>query len=107
MVLALALALLPALGSEDELAATITARELEAHVRFLAGDLLEGRESGERGGAIAAAYIASQFAQIGLKPAGEDGFYQRFDLVGGKDLASLRVQDARFGADEGLEVHFT
>ena len=35
---------------------------IRAHVRFLADDLLEGRGTGQRGGDLAAAYIATQFA---------------------------------------------
>ncbi|MCB0833183.1 MAG: M28 family peptidase [Bacteroidetes bacterium] len=48
---------------------------LEPHLRFLADDYLEGRESGKRGNEIAARYIASQFQKFGLKPAGENGSY--------------------------------
>jgi hypothetical protein len=48
---------------------------IEAHIRFLADDLLEGREAGTRGYDLAAAYVASQFRQIGLRPAGTDGGY--------------------------------
>ena len=32
---------------------------IQAHVRFLAGDLLEGRGTGTRGYALAAKYIAA------------------------------------------------
>ncbi|HEY8880033.1 MAG TPA: M28 family metallopeptidase [Roseateles sp.] len=46
---------------------------LQAHLRFLADPLLEGREAGTRGFDLAAAYVASQFAQLGLKPAGDAG----------------------------------
>jgi Zn-dependent M28 family amino/carboxypeptidase len=48
---------------------------LQAHLRFLADPLLEGRETGTRGYDLAAAYVASQFAQLGLKPLGEAGGY--------------------------------
>jgi len=48
---------------------------LEAHIRFLADDLLRGRQPGTDGYAIAAAYVASQFRQMGLQPAGTDGSY--------------------------------
>jgi len=48
---------------------------IETHVRFLSHDLLEGRGTGQRGGDIAAEYIAAQFALYGLKPAGENGTY--------------------------------
>ena len=49
---------------------TIDAERIRAHVKFLADDLLEGRGTGQRGGDLAAAYIATQFALDGLKPAG-------------------------------------
>ena len=48
---------------------------LEAHIRFLADDLLRGRQPGTDGYDIAAAYVASQFRQMGLQPAGTDGSY--------------------------------
>ena len=50
-------------------------KRLQAHVRFLADPLLEGREAGTRGFDLAAAYVASQFAQLGLKPMGDAGGY--------------------------------
>jgi hypothetical protein len=52
-----------------------SAERIKAHVTFLADDLLEGRESGTRGHEIAARYIASQFALLGVKPGGHDGSY--------------------------------
>src|SRR5579885_83099 len=56
---------------------------IRAHVRFLADDLLEGRGTGQRGGELAAQYIATQFALYGLKPAGENGSYmQKVPMVG-------------------------
>jgi Zn-dependent M28 family amino/carboxypeptidase len=39
---------------------------IKAHTKFLSSDLLEGRGTGARGGDIAAEYIASQFAALGL-----------------------------------------
>src|ERR1700732_4680890 len=56
---------------------------IETHVRFLSHDLLEGRGTGQRGGDIAAEYIAAQFALYGLKPDGENGTYlQKVPMVG-------------------------
>jgi Zn-dependent M28 family amino/carboxypeptidase len=52
-----------------------TAERLRAHLTFLASDLLQGREAGSPGYDIAAEYVASQFAQLGLKPAGAKGGY--------------------------------
>jgi Zn-dependent M28 family amino/carboxypeptidase len=61
----------------------IDPERIRAHVRFLAHDLLEGRGTGQRGGDIAAEYIATQFALYGLKPAGDHGTYmQKVPLVG-------------------------
>jgi Zn-dependent M28 family amino/carboxypeptidase len=54
---------------------------IEAHVRFLASDLLEGREAGTRGYDLAAQYVAAQFQMLGLRPAGDEGTYlQRVPL---------------------------
>jgi Zn-dependent M28 family amino/carboxypeptidase len=61
----------------------IDAERIRAHVRFLSHDLLEGRGTGQRGGDIAAEYIATQFALDGLKPAGDTGTYmQKVPMVG-------------------------
>src|SRR4030081_1930373 len=62
---------------------TINPERIRWHVRFLSHDLLEGRGTGQRGGDIAAEYIATQFAEYGLKPAGDGGGYlQKVPLVG-------------------------
>jgi len=54
---------------------TPSAAAIKAHMGFLADDLLEGRESGTRGYDIAAKYVASQYAVMGVKPAGDNGSY--------------------------------
>lgn len=59
-----------------------SADRIKAHVTFLADDLLEGREAGTRGHEVAARYIASQLALLGVKPAGQDGsYFQPVDLL--------------------------
>src|SRR5262245_23440857 len=56
---------------------------MDAHLRFLASDLLEGRAPATRGGQLAANYIAAQFQALGLEPAGEKGsYFQPVALVG-------------------------
>jgi hypothetical protein len=56
-------------------------RRLQAHIDFLADDLLGGRQPGTAGYDIAAAYVSSQFAQLGLLPAGEQGgWYQQVPM---------------------------
>ncbi|HEX8817489.1 MAG TPA: M28 family peptidase [Terriglobales bacterium] len=62
---------------------TIDPERIRAHVRYLSLDLLEGRGTGQRGGDLAAEYLATQFALAGLKPAGDHGSYmQKVPLVG-------------------------
>src|SRR5580693_6861746 len=61
----------------------IDPERIRAHVRFLSHDLLEGRGTGQRGGDIAAEYLATQFALYGLKPIGDNGTYmQKVPMVG-------------------------
>jgi len=61
----------------------IDPEHIRAHVRFLSHDLLEGRGTGQRGGDIAAEYIATQFWLYGLKAAGDNGtFFQQVSFVG-------------------------
>ena len=69
---------------------------LEADVRYLADDSLEGREAGTTGYALAAGYVAGQFAALGIKPAGNDGTY--FQSV---PLFSYRF---KFGDRAGLDI---
>lgn len=55
---------------------------LRAHVEFLADDLLEGRGAATRGYDLAAAYVASQFRQFGMKHAGDgDTYFQSVPLI--------------------------
>jgi Zn-dependent M28 family amino/carboxypeptidase len=54
---------------------------LAAHLRFLAGDLLEGRGIGTRGGRLAAAYIEAVFRAAGLQPGGPEGFLQPVPML--------------------------
>jgi Zn-dependent M28 family amino/carboxypeptidase len=62
---------------------TINPERIRWHVRYLSHDLLEGRGTGQRGGDIAAEYMATQFAEYGLRPAGDHGTYmQKVPLVG-------------------------
>lgn len=55
-------------SAQEKFANTITATDLEKHLRVLAADDMEGRETGTRGQRKAAEYIATQFAAEGLKP---------------------------------------
>jgi len=84
---------------------TVTTAAMDAHLRYLADDLLEGRAPATRGGELAARYIAAQFQAIGLRPAGpNDSYYQPVTLIGmtarpsfvwgaGTKTESLRYRD--------------
>ncbi len=52
------------------------AERVEAHMLFLADDALAGRDTGSNGHLIASHYIASNFKQLGLQPAGTEGYLQ-------------------------------
>lgn len=65
-------------------AAGADARRIESDVRFLADDLLEGREAGTRGYDLASLYVAQRMRALGLAPAGDDGsYFQRVPMLRG------------------------
>lgn len=80
------------------------AARLQAHMAFLADDLLEGRETGTRGYDIAARYVATQFRLMGLKPAGDAGSYlQAVPLRGGTVVPGAAVFEIqRPGGNQAL-----
>lgn len=75
------LALIATSAAAQQISADTVA--MDAHLRFLASDLLEGRAPATRGGRLAAEYIAAQFQALGLEPAGANGtYFQPVALVG-------------------------
>ncbi|GAB3321614.1 M20/M25/M40 family metallo-hydrolase [Larkinella ripae] len=71
--------------------------ELEAQMRFLAADELQGRRTGEPGNLVAARYIAEQFRALGLKPvAGQPDYFQKVPFLQARPAAYARL---RIGAD--------
>jgi hypothetical protein len=61
-------------------AGSITKQELDLHIRRMADDSLEGRESGSRGGRAAGNLLVEYFEQAGLQPMGDRGsYFQEFD----------------------------
>lgn len=96
----------PGLDAAAEKAiADISPEKIRAHVQFLASDLLEGRGPGQRGGEIAAAYVATQFALYGLVPAGENGGY--FQTVPMVNIRTLPQTTFAITAKNGstMELH--
>lgn len=85
-----------------------SADALRAHVRFLADDLLQGREAGTDSFLLAARYVESQFRKIGLDPAGGDGYLQQVPFVryrSVEDSAYLSVGGKAFAALEDFVVY--
>ncbi|MGA3186320.1 MAG: M28 family peptidase [Bryobacteraceae bacterium] len=67
-----------------------------AHVKILAADNMEGRDTGSEGYRRAARYVVEQFEKAGLKPAGENGYYQSVPLRAvrlRKDQSSIALVD--------------
>ena len=53
-----------------------TVGEIDAHLRFLSSDLLEGRAPATRGGRLASEYIASTLQQAGVQPGFGNSYFQ-------------------------------
>lgn len=65
----------------------IDPEKIRAHVKYLASDALEGRGTGQKGGDMAAEYIAAQFKGYGLQPGSDAGTYlQSVPMVSMKTL---------------------
>jgi hypothetical protein len=61
-------------------AQTDSERRLEAHVQFLAADLLRGRGTPSRDLDVSALYLANQLRAYGWQPANNDSYYQTYTL---------------------------
>ena len=59
----------------------VSARTVDAHLRFLSLPLLEGRAPGTRGGTLAMEYIAAQLQRIGAEPV-DGAWTQPVPMVG-------------------------
>lgn len=81
----------------------ITAADLKKHLYIVAGDEMEGRETGKPGQYKAAKYISEQFKRVGLQPAGINGSWEQpfslfqDTLIAGKVVANGRTLE--FGKD--------
>jgi Zn-dependent M28 family amino/carboxypeptidase len=70
-------------AAEAAAAAQITRATLEAPIRFLASDALEGRGPATRGDTLARLYLATELQSMGYQPAGANGGWEQpFDVVG-------------------------
>jgi hypothetical protein len=60
---------------------TITANDLEKHLRVLASDEYEGRETGMKGQKMAADYISAHFKNSGIAPLKDGTYFQVVPLM--------------------------
>ena len=67
-------------GSQAPATSVMPVREIDANLRFLSLDLLEGRAPATRGGALAEQYIAAQLESYGVKPAINGSYFQRVPI---------------------------
>ena len=84
-------------------ATTITVDDLRKHLTIIAGDEMEGRETGTEGQRKAAAYIENQFKLMNLQPvAALNGYQQLYPLYQDSLVSSQLLVDgktAEFGKD--------
>jgi len=67
-------------------------REIDANLRFLSSDLLEGRAPATRGGELAEQYIAAQLESYGVQPGVNGSYFQRVPIdVVTADPATIKV----------------
>jgi hypothetical protein len=71
-------------GRDSSALPQVSPAALEAHMRFLADDSLQGRGTGTPDYDLAARYVAGCFSQLGLKPAGTSGYMQPVRLRRGR-----------------------
>ncbi|MDB5668848.1 MAG: family metallo-hydrolase [Alphaproteobacteria bacterium] len=81
-----------------------TPAAFRSHVMFLADDLLGGRDAGSPGHEIAARYVASQFASLGVLPGNDGSWFQQVRLARStaQPGATLRVGNQNFASGEGF-----
>lgn len=97
------------------------ARTLEAMVRFLASDALEGRDTPSKGLDIAAEYIAMEFRKIGLEPLPGGSYFQtatmrsltpvregaRLELRAGDRTVSMPVEKTLWSPGPAVDLDWT
>ena len=59
---------------------SIIVEDLQKHISVLAGDSLQGRETGQPGQKMAANYIANFFKEIGIPPYKNNSYFQKFKV---------------------------
>lgn len=85
VTLILAVPFLPSFAQKVKKADKITLTNLEAHIRYLSDDKLEGRRTGSPGEKLAGDYVSIAFSKAGLQPKGDNnGWLQAFEINEGR-----------------------
>jgi hypothetical protein len=75
------------------------------HIKYLASPELKGRGTGTPGLEKAADYVAKQFHEIGLEPAGGAGYFQRFPVTTNARLGhGNRLEETESGHRKTLKL---
>jgi hypothetical protein len=67
-------------GGQAPATTVMPIREIDANLRYLSLDLLEGRAPATRGGALTEQYIAAQLESYGVKPGIDGSYFQRVPI---------------------------
>lgn len=93
--------------NSSKIQATPQLSHIQGHMRFLADDLLEGRDTGSVGHEIASLYIAAEFEKYGLKPAGDvvgdsQSYFQRVTFR----KSTLVQESPKMTLSDGAELQY-
>ena len=93
------LTLLLAISAAAQTASHFDGQSWWNHIKFLADDKLEGRDTGSRGEREAQKYAVEQLKNAGAEPAGVNGFYQPVKFVSRqiveKDCSLALIRDGK------------
>ena len=96
-VVALVLALTPGIPAQED----VSRERMRGDLEFLCSPPMEGRASLSRGAEAIAWFVAAEMRKIGLQPAADGGYLQRFDVVPlrlHRERSSIQV--ARAGVEQ-------
>jgi aminopeptidase YwaD len=86
-MLILFLPVLSAVAQKGKKSDKLVLADLEAQIRYLSDDKLEGRRTGTPGEKLASDYISIEFTNAGLQPRGDkNGWLQSFEIDEGKQV---------------------
>jgi hypothetical protein len=85
--------------------ASVRSESICADVRFIASDELAGRDSPSPGLRLAARFLRARLERLGLRPAGDDGFFDRYALERtGLDADASKAWIVRDGQERELQL---